>query len=378
VNWNNIYSSNYRIGTDVLISQSIAKLPQSFINSNIAKFEVVNASANGYMSMYATGSSGNYIQSGITNSTSIADTIISNVGGSLEWIRMTSGGDVLIRNCNPRIHLTNVLGTSLSTWLSAYIQTVYATNLVGTLTTSVQTSINQLGTLLGLNILGDLNVSSGTFYLNDTSVTPSILRMTQTGGINYIQSATILSGGSKADLAFTSMFAGSEWMRLRASTNDITASSIIPNNSNNNLGSQANPWNSIYLKSSGGTSTALDYYEEGSFTPSISGGTVAVNSIMRYTRIGRKVTVSMDNDMVVTFSGGVCFYITNLPNSIKSNKSFTELIRTTYGTSPIHAVIGAWCYSYGTTEYIIYPEYTATMSYLGDATFNATSITYNI
>lgn len=89
------------------------------------------------------------------------------------------------------------------------------------------------------------------------------------------------------------MYASPEWMRLRASTSDITATTIIPNSATCNLGSSASPWQSIYLKSNGGTAAALDYYEEYKNTITFT-GPYSVNSTMRIVRVGRIVTITLD------------------------------------------------------------------------------------
>ena len=173
------------------------------------------------------------------------------------------------------------------------ISTLSATTISGTLAAGAQTGISAVGTLSGLTTTGDVGITktSPVFTITDNSGTPSILRVLGSGGVNYIQTGTALSSGSKADLAFTSMLAGSEWMRLRASTSDITASTIIPNSTSRDLGSAANPWQSLYLKTTEGTAAALNHYEE--YTGSFSfAGPVTVSCAVRITRVGKNVNVS--------------------------------------------------------------------------------------
>ncbi len=78
-----------------------------------------------------------------------------------------------------------------------------------------------------LDVAGDI-ASKGQLCLWDTS--PPVngaFRITTAFGTNYIQSGLTLTSGSKADLVFGSMFAGSEWMRI-ASTGYVGIGTATP------------------------------------------------------------------------------------------------------------------------------------------------------
>jgi hypothetical protein len=81
--------------------------------------------------------------------------------------------------------------------------------------TSTNTAIAQANLTYDGNVLA--NYGGTNIIYADGSLTNGVLRMTVDSGLNYIQSATQLVGGSAAPLIFGAMYGSPEWARFNAS-----------------------------------------------------------------------------------------------------------------------------------------------------------------
>lgn len=66
----------------------------------------------------------------------------------------------------------------------------------------------------------------------------------------------------------------------------------------------------------GMTSQLLNWYEEGTYTATIVGLTTSPTTVVKYTRIGRQVTLHFDGANVTGTSNAVTHYFTGLPASL--------------------------------------------------------------
>jgi hypothetical protein len=89
---------------------------------------------------------------------------IENTSTNADLILAPGGtGSVKIDgNLEPNADSTYTLGASGNEWSTAFVDTVTATNLAGTLTTAAQTNITSVGTLNGLTIAGSQTIQMGT------------------------------------------------------------------------------------------------------------------------------------------------------------------------------------------------------------------------
>jgi len=89
---------------------------------------------------------------------------IENTSTNADLILAPNGtGSVLIDGTlEPNADSSYTLGASGNEWSQAYIDTVTATNVAGTLTTAAQTNITSVGTLDGITIAGSQTVQMGT------------------------------------------------------------------------------------------------------------------------------------------------------------------------------------------------------------------------
>jgi len=89
---------------------------------------------------------------------------IENTSTNADLILAPGGtGSVKIDgNLEPNADSTYTLGASGNEWSTAFVDTVTATNVAGTLTTAAQTNITSVGTLNGLTIAGSQTVQMGT------------------------------------------------------------------------------------------------------------------------------------------------------------------------------------------------------------------------
>jgi hypothetical protein len=118
---------------------------------------------------------------------------IENTSTNADLILAPNGtGSVLIDGTlEPNADSSYTLGASGNEWSQAYIDTVTATNVAGTLTTAAQTNITSVGTLDGITIAGSQTISMGSNRV--TNVTdPSGAQDAATK--NYVDSA--LSSGT--------------------------------------------------------------------------------------------------------------------------------------------------------------------------------------
>jgi hypothetical protein len=79
----------------------------------------------------------------------------------------------------------------------------------------------------------------------------------------------------------------------------------------------------IFLATSGGTATALNYYEEGSFTGSATGFTTTPAPIIYFTRVGKQVTLNISSFSAT--SNSVNFTITGLPARLSPTREINQL-----------------------------------------------------
>ena len=92
---------------------------------------------------------------------------------------------------------------------------------------------NPTGGLLHVNgaVYSTSLVSEGTtdsvLTIRNTS-TPAIIRTLATGGQTYIQSGTVATSDSRADINFTSMYSGTNFMKIQGSSGNVGIGSTIP------------------------------------------------------------------------------------------------------------------------------------------------------
>ena len=191
---------------------------------------------------FVSSNQANYIQSGLTlNGGSTADFVVGNIYNTFEWLRCVASSQLIETvTIQPKITLTYNLGSTTKKFNNIYVDKIY-----GQIQDGTQSLITSLGTLSSLNTNNaQIYFTNSVLWINDNS---SLLRLTTSGGSNYIQSAVNTNAGSQADLIFSGMYGGNQWMKLRAATNDIQANSILPMiTSTYNLGSGSLVWNNIY------------------------------------------------------------------------------------------------------------------------------------
>jgi len=100
---------------------------------------------------------GNIEIGGNTISNLVTNNDINIVTNGTGTVNIT--GDLL-----PGVDSTYDLGAVGTEWAQAYIDTVTATNLAGTLTTVAQTNITSVGTLTGLDISGDITTAANIVF----------------------------------------------------------------------------------------------------------------------------------------------------------------------------------------------------------------------
>ena len=94
---------------------------------------------------------------------SAANTIENTSTNSDIILKPNGTGSVLIDGkLEPNADSSYTLGASGNEWSQAYIDTVTATNVAGTLTTASQTNVTSVGTLNGLTIAGSQTIQMGT------------------------------------------------------------------------------------------------------------------------------------------------------------------------------------------------------------------------
>ena len=113
---------------------------------------------------------GNIEIGGNTISNLVTNNDINIVTNGTGTVNIT--GDLL-----PGVDSTYDLGAVGTEWAQAYIDTVTATNLAGTLTTVAQTNITSVGTLTGLDISGDITTAANIVF---EGATPNAFETTLT------------------------------------------------------------------------------------------------------------------------------------------------------------------------------------------------------
>jgi hypothetical protein len=224
-------------------------------------------------------------------------------------------------------------------------------DLTGSVLTAAQTNITSVGTLSSLAVSGNLTVDTDTLFVDasnnqvgiGTSTLPALTQLTvlgnvqsgfyrnlSSGGRGYLlnlgaitsggsllNGATIigavLSGDTNGLLTFSVLSSGtmSEKVRIDASGDvEITSGNL----------SFANGSGIDFSASAGGgaTSSLLDDYEEGTWSPTVANGSAASGS---YTKIGRLVTVRGN----ITWGGAGVISIGGLPFT-SSNQVFVGSI----------------------------------------------------
>jgi hypothetical protein len=100
-------------------------------------------------------------------------------------------------------------------------------------------SLNAVGTNVGigitnpsmaLHVAGSIKgtgADDGLLFLENTN-SPAILRALTTGGQTYIQSGTASTSDSRADINFTSMFNGTNYMKIQGSTGNVGIGTMSP------------------------------------------------------------------------------------------------------------------------------------------------------
>jgi hypothetical protein len=90
-------------------------------------------------------------------------------------------------------------------------------SITGNTTMAGTASITGNTTMAGTATIGSTLRNVGTYLLGD-ALTPTngLIRMVTVGGVNFIQSGLTEVASSSADLVFGSIFAGNEWMRIKA------------------------------------------------------------------------------------------------------------------------------------------------------------------
>ena len=97
------------------------------------------------------------------------------------------------------------------------------------------------------------------------------------------------------------------------------------------------------------TDGALNDYEEGSWTPAPSTGTVTANNA-RYVRVGRTVTVWANITAISELSSGAQFYLTGLPfttNISAATGSMMGYNINSIHTTTVYITSGEKLYFYG-------------------------------
>ena len=178
----------------------------------------------------------------------------------------------------------------------------------------------------GVGTLSSSGATTATF--NRTTSDGTIVDLQKDGstvGSIGVQGARLTIGNDAAGLRFHGTNA--DIYPWNMSTNAI-------NNGGIDLGSAGGRFKDLYLSGGvylGGTGSAnyLDDYEEGSWTPVVSGGTSAgtgtySNQQGFYTKIGRLVTVNFDYNLTA-HTGSGALYIGNLPFSTTSSTGYEAL-----------------------------------------------------
>ena len=174
--------------------------------------------------------------------------------------------------------------------------------------------------------IGATTPSTGAFTaLSSSGIVDagSYVALRKSGAIvGYVGSAAdIMTGGGVGDMALTTSsitaltFGISNYEKMRISTGGKVLVGTTTDDGVNAL--QVNGTakaTSIKFANTGGTKQALDYYEEGTWTPvtSVAGGTYTAQ-VGTYTRIGRQVTVQCNISWSAHSGAGSQLIIAGLP-----------------------------------------------------------------
>jgi hypothetical protein len=85
--------------------------------------------------------------------------------------------------------------------------------------TNGNVGIGMASPIYKLDVNGTTNTVEALTISNASTATNGFLRILTFGGVNYIQSGLTSTADSKTDLVFTSIFAGTEWLRIKSTGN---------------------------------------------------------------------------------------------------------------------------------------------------------------
>jgi hypothetical protein len=196
-----------------------------------------------------------------------------------------------------------------------------ATNLGGTLSTAAQPNVTSVGTLSSLAVSGGLTSGTAAVLGNGTNTFTNY--SISGSGIGFVGDANWTFGGSSSDLS------------IRGTNNIVFGIGFTEDMRLNSSGNLAfiNGGGIDFSASAGGgaSSSLLDDYEEGTWTPTITATTTAPSGVTynfrggRYTKIGRMVSIQFGMQLSNAGSGGSGnINITGLPFTALSAGAYQE------------------------------------------------------
>jgi len=173
------------------------------------------------------------------------------------------------------------------------------TSMLGNATVAGTASITGNTTMAGTATIGSTLRNVGLYILgNALTPTNGLIRMTTAGGVNFIQSGLTETGSSSADLVFGSIFAGNEWMRIKANgrvgigANNPTAPITV----NGSITIRDSPGNNTY--------EAGCIYTDANWGMLFRGAVNALIAHMRWDRSDGTTLMKIQNTGVLSFNGG--------------------------------------------------------------------------
>jgi len=209
------------------------------------------------------------------------------------------------------------------------------------------------------DVSGALDVGGGLTVDNDGSTVLTVDRATSDGTIIDLQKSgsSVGSIGSYSGSFLKIQSAGNQSGTLYGTTAHYPLKNDALSNADIDLGGTSNRFKDLYLSGGvflGGTGSAnkLDDYEEGTWTPSITGSTTNPtgltysNQIGQYTKVGRQVTVHFRIKTTAGSGGSGTFNISGLPFTPSSERSsaiisFSRRITNGGGPLAVHSYVGS-------------------------------------